>query len=348
MTAKIQLRRDSAANWAANTLSAGEVGLEIESNTVVGVKIGGNTTATAYNALDYLAGTLPERTTTSISTFNDAALRKFGRFTFSNPVGVTDGPITFASTDGAAHMLVLTFETSAIQFVHVEGDGTVPSKFYQRIYDGGASAWRAWHHTTNWATDASTGTPITCTTLDAKGVATFADGSANNPSIANNGDLNTGISFPADNTLVLSTDGTAAITIGSAQGVTLASNLVVGGDLNMTNGFITSLATPNNNTDAATKGYVDGARIGQTAVVAVDGTSIGVQVSGTSTSGLFTIASAGIGNLRSVVGTWQGIACSSTGNYAKLDVNTGSASTTSVNGGTTPTNTFWATLVRIS
>jgi hypothetical protein len=116
----------------------------------------------------------------------------------------------------------------------------------------------------------------------------------------------------------------------------------------MTNGFITSLATPNNNTDAATKGYVDGARIGQTAVVAVDGTSIGVQVSGTSTSGLFTIASAGIGNLRSVVGTWQGIACSSTGNYAKLDVNTSSASTTSVNGGTTPTNTFWATLVRVS
>lgn len=354
MTAKIQMRRDSAANWSTNTLAAGEMGVEIESNVVIGVKIGPNATPQAYNSLDYLAGTLPERSTASLTDLNDNALRKNGRYTFTNPVGLTNGPFTFASADGSMHLLTLTYGTALVQYLHTEGDGTIPSKFFNRTFDSGASAFRAWTPLSNWASDASTGTAITCTTLDAKGVATFSDGTASLPSIANNGDLDTGIAWTADNTLVLATNGNAAITIGSAQGVTLASNLVVGGSvqvgttLDMTTGKILNLDTPTAANDAANKSYVDGTRIGQTAIVTVDSTSIGTQVSGTSTSGLFTIASAGIGNLTSAIGTWHGVACSSTGGFVKVVVSTGGTTVTTVNGGTAPTNTFWATLIRIS
>lgn len=334
MTAKIQLRRDTLANWASNTLAAGEVGLEIDSNVVVGVKIGGNSTPQAYDTIEYLQGTLPARSTSGIASFNDAALRAFGRFTFSNPVGVTDGPITFAPTDGAAHMLVTTHGTSAIQNLFIEGDGTVPSKFYQRIYDGDDAAWRSWNATSNWAVDASDGTPITCTTLDAKGVATFADGTAAAPSISNDGDTDTGISFPSDNTVVISTNGTAAITVGSSQGVALSANLEVGGSLDMTSGTISNLASPTLNDDAATKAYVDGIRLGQSATLAVTGATINSQTSGNATSGVFQQTGSTITTLRSVAAgsEYRGVGILSDQTPVTITINTSSCSVSALFG----------------
>lgn len=220
MPAKIQLRRDTAANWGSNTLAAGEVGLEIDgSNVVVGVKVGGNPAAQSWSSLDYLAGTIPKRSSGS-SDLNVSDFTKIGRFSFATASSLSNGPVTFVASDGAAHLLVTTHGSSdrVIQFLCTEGDGTAnyPSKFYQRV-SYGAATWRAWQPTSNWAFDASTGTPIACTTFEAKGVATFADGTAALPSITNNGDTNTGIWFPADETVAVSTNGSEAIRFNSNQ-----------------------------------------------------------------------------------------------------------------------------------
>lgn len=174
----------------------------------------------------------------------------------------------------------------------------------------------------------------------------FTAGSAASPSITTTNDLDTGIAFTAANTVVVATGGLAAITVGSSQGVSLSANLQVLGTLDMTSGLINNVLTPVSANDAATKSYVDGTRIGQTAIISVDATTVGTEVSGITTLGLFTCSAPGITNLRSAAGTWKGIACSFTGNYAQLNVSTSTASTTAVNGGTTPTTTFWATLIR--
>lgn len=174
----------------------------------------------------------------------------------------------------------------------------------------------------------------------------FTAGTAALPSITTTGDLNTGIAFTAADTVVVATAGLAAITVGPSQGVTLSANLSVAGTLDMTSGLINNVLTPVSANDAATKSYVDGTRIGQTAIISVDATTVGTEVSGTTITSLFTCTVSGITNLRSAAGTWRGIACSSTGNYAQLNVNTTAASTTAVNGGTAPTTTFWATLIR--
>jgi hypothetical protein len=50
----------------------------------------------------------------------------------------------------------------------------------------------------------------------AGGVGTFADGSASAPSITNTGDLDTGIAFPAENSIAISTAGTQRLIIDSA------------------------------------------------------------------------------------------------------------------------------------
>jgi len=69
------------------------------------------------------------------------------------------------------------------------------------------------------ATTASTGA---FTTLSATGVASFADGTAALPSITNIGDTNTGISFPAADTIAFSEGGAEAMRIDSS------GNLLVG------------------------------------------------------------------------------------------------------------------------
>ena len=57
----------------------------------------------------------------------------------------------------------------------------------------------------------------------------FADGTAALPSITNIGDTNTGIAFTAADQIVISTGGTAAMTIDSSQVVTFAADPVFGG-----------------------------------------------------------------------------------------------------------------------
>ena len=337
MSAKIQLRRDST--WTSEALAAGEVGIEYDAGGIVkGIKIGRSDGGSTWANTDYVAGTMPLRSSTGITDFNGA--NSFGRYVWSNGTPLTtNAPFTIGADDGQVTVSNMVYDTTIVQVFSSEGNGTVPSKHYVRLYDGGATTWRSWQPTTNWATDATTGTPVTCTTLNAKGVATFdgvatfADGSTTNPSIANNGELGTGISFPSANTLALSTNSTAAITIGSAQGVTLSSNLVVSGNatitgattlgllaanLNANNNRLTSVANPTSAQDAVTKAYLEANRIGQTAYVtfAANGTpsteQIGIAYTGTPTN--FTNPSTGISAIRCPAGqTWRGLLISAGG-----------------------------------
>ena len=59
-------------------------------------------------------------------------------------------------------------------------------------------------------------------TLDVSGIATFADGAADAPSIANTGDANTGMWFPAADTIAFSVEGTEHMRLGSGFDLTIA------------------------------------------------------------------------------------------------------------------------------
>jgi hypothetical protein len=344
MSAQIQIRRDTGSNWtAANpTIADGEICYD---STAGAIKIG---TGVAWSSTAYLASSLPYLTTAATS-FN--GITSTGRYRLSTPSTMTEGPaapIDAKAADGQGLLTVTTFGSSILQQLSTEGDGTQPQKSWIRIYDSDSAAWRAWTPLSLWAVNATEGTDIAVIDADVKGVASFAPGAVGTPSIAANGDLDTGIYFPGADQMTLMTAGTDALAIGSSQGVTCKANVQIDGQLNMTAGRITNVADPTSAQDAVTTAYLEsGARVGQTAVIAVDGASVAFQVAGTATSGLFTIASSGLTNLRSVSGTWSGIACTSAGDYGRISVTPSACTQTNVGGGigASPA-TFHATLVR--
>jgi len=67
----------------------------------------------------------------------------------------------------------------------------------------------------------------TITTLNVTGVASFADGSAALPSITNDGDTNTGIFFPAADTIAFTEGGVEAMRIASDGNVTFTNTAVM-------------------------------------------------------------------------------------------------------------------------
>lgn len=268
MTAKIQMRRDTKANWDANsgvTLFAGEIGVELDGTVPQAIKIGSGLT---WANTPYFAG-LPARTATAdYNTMNTVGLYKIN----GDPTTPTNGPsgdLALASADGDASLVVLQVGSEVVQMLFTTGDGSLAQKAYWRIYDGDSTAWRAWTPMTLWATGASAGTPVACTTLNAKGAATLegaltvsgattmngtvtigdadADvvalraGTAGAPILTKQGDLDTGLYFPADNEVALTTGGTARVTVVNAT-TTVANDLAVTGTSTFT-GNVTIPAT---------------------------------------------------------------------------------------------------------
>jgi hypothetical protein len=268
MTAKIQIRRDTTTNWGAGTpptLAEGEIGLD---TTLKQIKIGDG--SSNWTALPWLSGTLPYYGTPSSTDLDDATNRIAGRYRFvsSATPSPTNGPFTFAVGDGIATLLVTAYGDTIAQFLSTEGDGTpsFPSKNYFRLYDGGSAAWRAWMPLSNWATGAAVGTPIECTTVNAKGIVTIADGTVAAPAIAFASDTDTGFFWKAANQLGVSVGNnevayftstqflpnsiacTASGSFGTTLGVTGVSTL---GQINMASlAKITGLGNPVAGTDA--------------------------------------------------------------------------------------------------
>lgn len=157
MTATIQVRRDTAANWtSANpTLNAGEIGLETDTGSF---KIGSGST---WNLTPYSSPTIPIRASVS-ADLDDALYRNTGRYHFASGVALTNGPSSPANivaADGGAALLVMQYPSSiVVQTLTTEGNGTTqPTKSWYRVYD---TAWRAWEPIGNWALSATEGVDI--------------------------------------------------------------------------------------------------------------------------------------------------------------------------------------------
>ena len=222
MTAKIQMRRDTAANWtsADPTLSAGEWGFETDTGSV---KIG---TGAAWTATPYLSGYPTKTGTSDFDTMNI-----FGRYRIADPTLVLNGPsgdIALVADDGAVNLLVTTFASSVVQLLWTEGDGTLLQKVFSRVYDSDSSAWRAWTPLNAWAESASSGVNLVAKSIDVKddanidgdltvdGTTTLGDAAGDhvivqadgtNPVIYPSGDTNTGVAFTAADTLALYANG---------------------------------------------------------------------------------------------------------------------------------------------
>jgi hypothetical protein len=261
MTAKIQVRRDTTTNWNAPTpptLDVGEIGLD---TTLKQIKIGDG--SSNWTALPWLGGTLPTFASPN-ANIDDASLRVPGVYRWAGIASITSGtvpaaPIDIKAADGGINMLVLAFGSVVLQHLWTDGDGSQPQKSLTRIFD---TTYRAWTPQNIWGFSATegvdvvaksitlkdTGTGLTVdgnstltgnvtingtTTLGnaATDVVTVQAGSVGAPIITTNGDSDTGIYFPAANTVSIATFATQALTVGPTQGVTLAGNLSVLGQL---------------------------------------------------------------------------------------------------------------------
>lgn len=293
MTALIQIRRDTVANWAANpTLNAGEFGYETDTGNM---KIG---TGVAWSSTAYLDFSMPARVANSDLNLNTTP----GRYYLADMItGVTNAPtglIAPIALDGQASLWVQTFKdgppvtvTNIVQMLFSEGAGNAanPPKSWARSYDAGAAVWRDWYPLSSWGVDATNGVELKAATIEAKGtlavggvstltgavnvagavsvagILSVTDGTAALPSITNTGDTNTGLSFATADTIVLSTAGAAAVTVGPTGGVTIAGGLAVTGGmsgiLDMNSNRITELADPTASTDATNRGWVSGGTI---------------------------------------------------------------------------------------
>lgn len=329
MTAKIQIRRDTTANWSSGNpaLAAGEIGYD---TTLGQVKVGDG--STAWNTLGWLNGTLPVYSSPTSQDLNNAANQLPGIYRFSTVTGMSNvpaAPIDIKAADGGITMLVVKVGSILVQQLWTDADGSQPAKTYSRVYDG---AWKSWTAQNAWAMDATEGVDVIAKSIDLKGTATiagiasFAAGAVGAPAIARTGDLDTGIYFPATNELAIATGGVAAISVDSSQKTTLGGNLEVFGNLNMTTGTISNVVNPSNAQDAATKNYLEINRIGAIAVVMTTGSAITQVIGSTQQNGsigstsatTFTLIAGTTGGnvtssrLRAPTGqTWHGIGINS-------------------------------------
>jgi len=343
MSAKIQLRRDTT--WVGTeTLAAGEVGIQFNAaGTVGGIKIGpvgGNT----WSNIDYLSGTFPFADS-SATSLNDSSLMKSGRFKWATAVTITtNAPIAFVANDGAAMMTTSVYGTSVVQALSTEGNGTVPTKHFIRVYDGDGSAWRTWENVNTWATSSTDGTDLTAKNITAKGIVKIANGLVGAPSIAFENDDNTGLFISAADQLGITVNGTKSAHFTSTQLVTnsisctttsfLTGNCSMGGTLGVTglatfsagaamNAFkVTGVGDPTAAQDAVTKNYLEGTRIGSICFLNLVGSSIAKQQCGNSNAVTFTYNTPSDGHLRAPAGTiWSGVIGDGGGGFSWSIVN---------------------------
>lgn len=251
MTAKIQVRRDTTAQWATGTpptLDVGEIGLDTDLKQI---KIGDN--VNNWTALPWLGGTLPYFSSPA-SDIDAATNRVAGVYRWAGIASITSvapsipaAPIDIKTADGGINMLVLKFGTTVMQHLWTDGDGTVTPKSYTRVYDGDVSAWRAWVPQNIWGISATEGVDVVAKSITLKDsatgltvdgnstltgnvtvngtttlgnattdIVTVQAGTAANPIITTSGDTDTGIYFPAANQVAVTAAGVQQLLLDSS------------------------------------------------------------------------------------------------------------------------------------
>ena len=234
--AKIQVRRDTTANWNAGTpptLDAGEIGLDTDLKQI---KVGDN--INNWTALPWLGGTLPYFSSPN-ADIDDASMRVMGLYRYAGVASITGGvlpaaPIDIKAADGGINLMVLPFGTVVLQHLWTDGDGTQPQKSYTRIYDSTQTpAWRPWTPQNLWGVDSAEGVDAKVRdievqrnatvkgTLSTQGsvnigdsagdVGVFQQGTAALPSQTFAGDPDTGAYSPAANEWGVATSGTRRV-----------------------------------------------------------------------------------------------------------------------------------------
>jgi hypothetical protein len=378
MTAKIQVRRDTTTNWNAGTpptLDVGEIGLD---TTLKQIKIGDG--SSNWTALPWLGGTLPSFTSPSSIDLNDVSNRVTGLYRFADGSLLNNGPLTpinMVSDDGGATMLVVSCDSHVVQQLWADGNGTQPVKSYSRVYDHGATAWRDWAPQNSWAVSATEGVDLTAksitlkdtgtgltvdgnstltgnitvngtTTLgdDNADIVTFQAGTVTDPIITTTGDTDTGIYFPAADSLAVATAGIQAMLVGPSQGVTFQGNISVNGtlsgDLDCGSNKLTNISAPTATTDAMRLDDL----VQKQRIVFFYTTSDGAGQTGS--DGIIQWTVNGIGSssaqAQTTTGQWRGIVVgiSGGGNIQSVSVKKTNTQTMSVSGGTITGLFFWA------
>ena len=269
MAARIRIRRDTTTNWNAGTpptLFEGEFGLD---TTLKQIKIGDG--SSTWPNLPWLGGTLPVFASPSSNNLDDASNRYNGLYRFASVTGLTgvpSAPIDIKVADGGLNLLVLNYGSVTIQHLWTDGDGTQPRKSYTRVYESGA--WKSWVPESLWAVDATEGvnakalslelkdTGATCLVVDGtatiKGptilgdanadIVTFRAGTSAAPIITTDGDLNTGIYFPAADKVSVTAGGVPQITLDGTAAANDVASAVMRGGLTLNGPLSVSTANP--------------------------------------------------------------------------------------------------------
>ena len=254
MATRIQVRRDTAANWAAaptTLLAPGEIGFESDT---LQFKIGDG--VAQWQSLEYAGGTTPIKQNasgTTITDLNDASLRNNGNAKYlilgADTVGNDPSGLTTA-TDGQLLVTVAKYDylgtSSANERYLMTLHALTTGKFFYRTYDG--SGWNAWKLL---VTSDPSGNAIVFGDLAVNGgdITTTSTGTATvfntNATTLNVGQAATTVSIGATTGTATIRNATTAIDGAATVGGTLAvtGNTTLTGDLAVNGGDITTTST---------------------------------------------------------------------------------------------------------
>jgi hypothetical protein len=258
MATRIQVRRDTAANWrtsGSTTLAAGEIGFETDTLLF---KIGDG--SQTWTNLEYAGGTEPIQynpSGTSVTDLDAAALRNNGnsKYLISGADIVANepstSPILSTATDGQLLVTVAKFD-----YTGASGSGNerflmtlqtlTTGRFFYRMYNG---SWSSWYEAVK--ADPSTGNVTIAGDLAVNGgdITTTSTGTATvfntNATTLNVGQAATTVSIGAATGTATINNATTAISGAATVGSTLAvtGNTTLTGDIAVNGGDITTTNT---------------------------------------------------------------------------------------------------------
>lgn len=223
MTTAIKRRRGTTTQHATFTGLEGEITIDTTKDTAVvhdGATAGGRPLLR-----EDLANNTEVVTKTGTQTLTNKTLTSP---VINTPTGITKSDISLGNVDNTSdatkNAATATLTNKTITLGANTITGTV-AQFQAAVTDGDFATLAGTETLTNKAFNgtlgATTPSTIAATTISASGVSTFSAGSAGAPALTTAGDTNTGIFFPAADTIAFSEGGTESMRIDSAGNLAL-------------------------------------------------------------------------------------------------------------------------------